>query len=247
MERSTYTLKRLSRFFSPKLFCMKLFIVQLYLLGDLQIAISQSPYDLLQSIADTYTKQASISFSVDLKYYELGQNIPIHTLQMQVAKRGSSYYSKFDRFEQYMGKTALLEVDHNSKEIYLSETGKHQKLPGAVDISRLKSIATEYGLQLHTFDPGNGLCGLRFEAPQASQTRIDIIFDEAYRIVRTETIIKVDPALYSNELNNKKITAEFKYWPTDDHLIVPPLKQFVVKRGSQFLPASTYKGFTIIR
>lgn len=226
---------------------MKRIIITLLVLGYLPILlIAQEPYAELQKIMDLYQGDRHIALNINYEFYEnLNATQPSDSLRMDMVRKGTDFYVDAELYEMLNHEGVGLVVNHEDKIIVLQDN-----LPEPVfNLEQLEVMAKQNGLQLDFFTPNQlNTKGLRFAAPEHSETQIDFIYDaNTYQLREVITKIKVPEEQYQTEFNNTKIRAVFSNYRVKEAAFPHRRTRFISKNNTGKIQAiGKYRNYRII-
>ena len=163
---------------------------------------------------------------------------------MKLIRNGQQFYSKIGALETVTDGKILIQIDHGNKTIVLQ---KSISFPDPLGVDQFVSYAEQTQLYLVTFDPGNQRRGLRFEAPQSSNTRIDIIYDpQTMYIDQTEMRIDV-PGRTGSPYNKSRIRTTYLYHKIRTGAFPHRPSDYLQSTGGQYRPKTKYQDYELLQ
>lgn len=203
---------------------------------------AQDAYEEFERIVNAYQSSQLVSYQAHYYYFDdLQTDEASDSLTMEMIQRkGLSYMATPDHII-ISEKNRTLTVNKLEQEIYLQK----QVNSSVFDLQQMKKTADEIGLQLESFDAGKDKKGLAFVAPQASKTRIELIYDPTtYLLIAASTSIDVRNGAYQGEFNQSRFEAtysDYKYLKKFPH----PISSMVRSKGDKWTGVGDYQAYEV--
>jgi len=204
-------------------------------------------FETLQKINDALTPEGIIlGYEADFSYFDqLASTQPSSTMKIKTIIGKGHYWAKFEAYELFGDGQWHCMLDHHSKTITLTGAKQRNAVPGA-DLAAFVELAKEQHLQLKAFNPAGRYKGLRFEAPEHSKTKIDLIYEpDTYYLNKSIIKIEVDNPDIQLEFNHCKIAASYSNYRKIEGEFPYSLTHFLKKTSHGFQPAAAYAGYQL--
>lgn len=203
---------------------------------------AQDAYATFEQIVAAYQSKQVISYQVEYFYFDdLESVLPSDSLRFQMVQRNDQSYMATDGYILIQEKGRSLTINEAERTIYFQQG----KVQAVFDIAKIREMAEEMGLQLQFFEVEESKKGLVFLAPQASNTRIELVCDAKTHLLQdAATQIDVTNGTYQGDFNQSRIKANYynyRYPKTFDY----PIDRFVKKQGSKWKGIGDYQSYEI--
>ena len=199
---------------------------------------TQDLRSILGRIKEVYEREEYHLLQVEYSYFEGTKTTEAsYALTMQIAYQGDRVYARFDQTEQFGNEDLFLEVDHDSREIYVLSEAPAQP-PRTIEPEQIDQWLAEGKVDLQAIRSAEGWPGIRFVYPQEAMASVDVFYDQHYKIQRTVLGASV-PSPYrivSDYKDLQPLVREFPYRVTD----------FIEKQDGAFVPAIRFRNYHVI-
>ncbi|MEO1628980.1 MAG: hypothetical protein AAFV25_27785 [Bacteroidota bacterium] len=222
----------------------------LLLLGHSMTAWGQnSALKKYEQVIHSFYQTETMAFQSNMILYEgLHPEKKFDQMRLEYRKKGDRIYMRHEEFEILQDDQDYLYMDHEDRIVYQMPMSEELLVTSSLAIDQFKGIIQLMHLKGETFSVRDGVDGIRFSAPEFSQTKIEIHYK-----VENQQMVKAMMALdlsgiedVSHELDGKRLEIYYQEYENEGVSFPFRKKQLLAADENGQLKSGPYKGYQFI-
>lgn len=205
--------------------------------------VAQNAYEALEKISVNYNSKKTMSFLANYQVYsDVEQNILTDSLTMNITCSGNDYYINVEEAQMLYHNGQGLLINHEQKMMLLQK----ELTQSPWDIKQFQALAEENELKLSAFEPTQeGIKGLRFAAPEYSDTTIELLYDaQSYLLIEVLVDVKLLDSYSKTAFNNTRTRVTYSNYDISDRVFPYQISQFITSNNK---PVAKYRNYQLIQ
>lgn len=212
--------------------------------------MAQDNYTILQKIIDAYQSDQSLSFNIHYQYYENKEDrLPTDSMHFQLSQQGKNYLIQSEQLDMMHFNGKSIWANHLEQQIIVSEAKVDSKPSLGIDLKTLKEFGESQGLHLVECPADEGLKGLCFEAPEVSNSKIEMIYDPKTYLLRScsiQTSIKEEEAIFFTPNNNTRMEIIYSDYQIKQQPFPYSTQRYFVQKGGQRHLTKAWESYDLV-